>query len=224
MNLTRKQNLVRLAKELETAYQEVRKDARERGLTSPDEEARAILAAPLCRFVKLLVPDAHQKIDEIVFAAEHPELAVSSHQHGADLSNAKGENFELKVSICKGKAQHCNFNWPIPTGANESERRKKLLASVKSKVTGAGGKAVFLVKNGIGDEISRFELSAGFLLAYFGRVKIGSCDKHNFGCARCKVCKKFHRMEKIQEASVQYDKDPNSVTWNEVFEVTQSQC
>lgn len=133
-----------------------------------------------------------------MYAADHG-LRVNPHQHGADLLDPAGNHIELKVSICKGPVKRCNFNWPVPKGATEGERRAKLLNSIAEKVR--GGKAILIVRNGIGAELVKYELSSTFLMQYFARITLGTCGNHNMGCVYCVACKTFHRLDKFQAAS-----------------------
>jgi hypothetical protein len=64
-------------------------------------------------------------------------MTVSKNEHGADLVDKDGNSYELKVSSCvKRNGYKCNFNWPIPSGKDEHQRRLKLLTSVIEKTGG----------------------------------------------------------------------------------------
>lgn len=177
-----------------------------------------MLAAPLARLAKLIIADIHQKVDEIDYASTHG-LTVNPASTGYDLADAKGNHFELKVSICKSPIKRCNFNWPVPNGASDTLRRAALLTSVAEKVR--GGKAIFLIRNGIGHTLKQYELSERFLLGYFARIKIGKCDNHNMGCEWCHQCNTFHRLDAFQTASDAIADDPNAiVVWEKLKRVS----
>lgn len=177
-------------------------------------------------FSLILIPppaDAHQKLDEIVFAYEH-DLEVNKHQHGADMFDKQGNAVEHKGSVCtKANKYTAHFNWPIPAGTDETDRRAKLLESITKK--SAGGYAVLEIKNGLGVLLQEYRLSFLFLLGYFQRIKIGKSNKHMMASEQCRKCKKFHRLEKYQECSNQLKKDAKAkIDWDTILEKTKSQC
>lgn len=156
--------------------------------------------------------DIHQKVDEIVYAADH-NLQVNRDNHGADLHDTEGNHYELKVSVCKQPMKRCNFNWPVPKGDSEDERRSRLLASVHNKVK--GGYARFIVRNGLGVDLFVYTLSEEFLVGYFARIKLGKCGNHNMGGEYCTHCERFHRLDRFQEASDQLAKG-ESIQWTTI--------
>ena len=164
-----------------------------------DAATVAILAAPLARLTRIIIPHAHQKLDEIVYAADHA-LTVSAKPHGHDLEDA-GAHVELKVSVCpmSSARRRCHFNWPIPVGVTDAERRAKLVASVRDKTR--GGYAVLQVRDGLQRVTHEYRLSEAFLVGYFERVPLGKCANHNMGATECRVCKQFHRLLALHEAS-----------------------
>lgn len=168
----------------------------------------------------------HQKISEIIYASENPELTVSAHQHGADLKDREnGSCYEYKQSLCKGRGGAVNFNWPVPgAGQPEAERRKLLLESVQAKVKGGG--AILHVKNARRKELAKVVLSEEFIMGYFARIKLGKTGNHNMSCHRCVDCGKFHRLEKYER----YDEkltDEGELTdedWTEIMATNISRC
>jgi len=192
------------------------------GGDAPDPALVKIIAVPLCKLVKMTIPNAHQKLDEVVFGAENG-LDVQEHQHGADLKDADGNSFELKVSVCTKKNRKCNFNWNIPRGKIAEVRRFKLLASVREK-TGGGG-AILRVVDAFGALIAEFKFSEAFLLAYFNRLAFGASGNHNLGCTRCRTCDGFHRLEKLRGANDIFAlAEPWKVDWTAVFAPTAAHC
>jgi hypothetical protein len=212
------QQAARIAKDLDVLYRAVQ----EAGGESPDQKVVDILAVPLCKIVRLLIPSVHQKIDEIVYAEEH-KLVVQEKQHGADLKGSDGKSIELKTSKCTVRSPNCNFNWPLAACKNEVERKEKVLKSIKEK-TGNGGEAVLIVKDGLDREIAKFRLSGVFLHEYFSRLTLGKSPNYNMGCKRCGTCLKFHRLEKLQAASTLYGQDPNSVDWGALLKPCPADC
>jgi len=187
-----------------------------------DPQIVALLQVPLCRLTKMLVPNAHTKMDEIVYAADH-NLELNSATHGHDLRDKQGNHIERKVSVCTTRANYCNFNWNIPQAPTLEERRKKLLESIKEKTQ--GGFASLEVTDGDGRRLAEFTLCEGFLLEYFARITIEKSNNHNMGCSRCKTCHKFHRLEKLQAASNGYPIDFMSEDeWVVFMKHTPSQC
>lgn len=181
------------------------------------------LSPHLCRLTKILVPDAHQKMDEIIFAHDH-NLILNTHQHGADMFDEKGNSVEHKGSVCtKANKYTAHFNWPVPAGKTLEDRRKNLLKSIKEKCS--GGYAILQVKNGIGTLLHEYSLSFYFLYNYFERITIGKSNKHMMASEQCRSCKKFHRLEKYQECSNKLKKNPNAtIDWDKIMETTKSQC
>lgn len=155
--------------------------------------------------------DVHQKIDEIIIADERKDLKVSTHQHGADLKGAKGECYEVKVSVCTTRARTCNFNWPIPNKGKDTERRTKLLESITAK-TKSGG-AILRINDGKAAKIAEYEFSHDYLVGYFQRIKLGESNNHNMGCQRCSSCKGFHRLERMKYVDKQVRKNCRRVDW-----------
>lgn len=172
------------------------------------DEIVQILQAPLCLLTKLIVPNVHQKVNEIIYISQQMKtedtLLLNQQQHGADitlLSKKTGcsASIEHKRSICKSKTGRCNFNWPLPSrNLPTDERRKKLLQSIRNKTGGKEGHAILEVVNGLGKPLASYKLSGDFLLGYFSRIALGKCDNHNLGCSRCKKCEDFHRLKKFQ--------------------------
>jgi hypothetical protein len=213
----------KLADDLRALYADLQREAVRTGTDTP-AGVFAVLAAPLAQLTKMIIPDVHQKIDEIIYAAEHG-LAVNPHQHGHDLADAAGRHIELKVSVAKGRWPKCNFNWPVPKGATPTERRTKLLASVEEKTR--GGHAVLEVRSGAHALLATYTLSSAFLAAYFARVPLGAADKHNMACEQCKTHGTFHRIAKMQAASERMAaaaNDPGVVAWTALFARTAAQC
>jgi hypothetical protein len=185
------------------------------------------LTVPLCKLTRLLVPNVNQKIDEIVYAAEHG-LEVNQGSKGVDMKDAQGRRIELKVSCVREKAGLCNVNWPLPPATlGEAERRLQLIASTKEKV-GDGGYAQIVIKNKTGKDIASIRLDGAFLIEYFSRLPLPTSNNHNMGCTRCKVCKLFHRLEKLQMCSTAFAKaafKAEEFDWVSLFaDKVKSQC
>lgn len=159
----------------------------------------------------------HQKVDEIILADSHKDLVVQACQHGADLKNAKGQAFECKVSVCTTRAPNCNFNFPVPKGKDDAERRKKLLASIREKTNGGG--AILSIKDGKQRLIKEYNFSEAFLLEYFARIKLGKSGNHNLSCRRCAKCKGFHRLDWLEKLSKDFAVEGNRdfVDWSDAF-------
>lgn len=138
---------------------------------------------------------------------------MSTHQHGADLFGPKGECYETKTSMCTTRAPTCNFNWPVPKGEDETERRAKLLESVAAKTK--GGSAVLRVVDGKAVKIVEYEFSHAYLMGYFARIPLGGSGNHNMGCRRCTECKGFHRLERMKyvDDQVRKETEPALVDW-----------
>jgi hypothetical protein len=189
-------------------------------------EVRAALTVPLCRLTKMIIPNVHQKIDEHVYAADHPEYVVNAHQHGADLV-AVGDathKRELKVSVATVANKHtCNFNWNVPAlGKPLAVRRAELLASVREKT--AGGGATFVIRDGLGRELASYTLSDVFLQGYFARIPLGDKTRnHNLRAARCPSCHAFHRLAKLQKFSDLY-RELTAAEWASVMGQTLTDC
>lgn len=212
----------KLAAALTACYNDYARDVK---LTQVDPEVVAILAAPLARLAKMVIPDVHAKIDEVIVAADYPGLAVNANTHGYDLVDAHGNHIEVKTSVCKERAPKCNFNWPVPKGTNDAERYAKLRASIQEKV--AGGFAWLFIRDGMHRQLYRYELSEAFLLEYFARVPLGISTVHNMGCQRCKSCKHFHRLDRMQHLATKMANAKVAVTdaeWNELFERIDAHC
>jgi hypothetical protein len=188
------------------------------GATEVDPVIYEMLAVPLCRLAKIIIPDINQKVDEIVYAADH-NLQVNRAAHGADLHDADGNHYELKVSVCKQPLKRCNFNWPVPKGGNEADRRARLLASVREKVK--GGYARFIVRNGVGADLFTYTLSEEFLVGYFSRIRLGKGGNHNMGGEYCTRCECFHRLIRYHMASMHLAKG-KSLEWTDL--VTPIRC
>jgi hypothetical protein len=198
-------------------------DLQAAGGDAVDPALVVLLAAPLARLTKMIIPNVHQKIDEIVYADEQcGKLRVSREQHGHDLSDEQGGHFELKVSVCSKRGGRCNFNWPVPKADGTiAGRRAKLVESVKEKTR--GGHAVLQVKDGLQRKIAEYKLTEPFLVAYFERLPLGKADKHNMACEQCHTCGGFHRMDKLQAASDAMAAR-KAVEWRSFFNTMPSQC
>jgi hypothetical protein len=191
---------------------------------SVSKDVVQLLAAPIGRLTKVLIPNSHQKLDEVIFASEN-NLTVNSHQHGADLFTAEGHPMELKISVAtKSNGYTAQFNWPVPgKGSSAAERRKRLLASIANKTK--GGFATLIIKNGLSRELGHYTLCYQFLHEYFTRITIGKSDKHLMVAKQCRKCKKYHRFEKYQAASTLVENgSPTQVKWDEVMAKTKEQC
>ena len=184
------------AKRLCTQVAKFRTRIVNQGGERPDPELVDILGAELCRLVKLLIPNVHQKLDEFIYAQEN-NLKVNEVQHGADLIAKDDGLWELKVSTVKKTTKsRCNFNWPIVKNANADVRRKKLLANIKEKTQGGG--AILIAKDSLQKELAEYKLTHDFLMEYFKQLELTDCATHNMGCEQCSVCKGFHRLEKLK--------------------------
>jgi hypothetical protein len=162
---------------------------------SPDLVKKLV---PMAVLLKIAMPDVQQKLNEFIFAAENPNLTVNKHQHGADLKDKRdNSSVEHKVSVVTKTKPRCNFNWPIPKGATEQERRANLLESIRTKTK--GGKAVLQVKNGLDTELTSFHFQCEFLMEYFSRITLGESNNHNMGCTRCGDCGDFHRLRALAD-------------------------
>jgi hypothetical protein len=183
-----------------------------------DPDITATLQAPLCILTQMLIQNAHQKIYEIVLADRRKDLTVQPQQHGPDLKNADGACFETKTSVCTVRSPTCNFNWPVPKGETEEERRRKLLDNVRAKVKGGG--AILTINDGKQRLIKEYTFSESFLLEYFSRIKLGSSGNHNMSCRRCKKCAGFHRLDWLEKLSKDFELEDNRVLvdWNDAFD------
>lgn len=187
------------------------------------------IGAPLCRLLKMLIPDVQQKMNEHIFVTEHPLFTISKHQHGHDLSDADGNHYEHKSATLaaprggRAAAASAGFNWPVPAGATEDLRRAALLKSIREKVEGGG--AYLEVKTKRGVRLHLCTLSDTFLVGYFSRVKIGKSNNHRIGCTRCVDCGRFHKLEKLQAWST--EADARALTedeWAQVLAPTRARC
>lgn len=166
-----------------------------------------ILQSTLCRLTLQLVPNAHQKLDEIVYVADHPEYTVSEETTGADLTTDDGRRFELKVSVRRAKkhAHACNFNWPLASSSKAAmqsmeARRELVVQNIRNKVRGGG--AIMVVVDRRRNPVVQFELSEHFLDGYFQRIHLTSSNRvHNMGAPRCKDCGLYHRLDKLHRYS-----------------------
>lgn len=182
-----------------------------------------ILAVPLARLTRTLIPNAQSKLDEIVFAADNT-LKVNANTKGHDLSTSEGVHIERKVSTYTKKTPKCNFNWSIPKADTPEKKLDLLLASITEKTR--GGCAILEVQDGLTRTLATFVLHEKFLLAYFTRLKCNS-DRVNMGCARCRNCHKFHRLQNLADASklmLESGGDPDVVAWLLLFAETSANC
>jgi hypothetical protein len=194
-----------------------------------DAETVELLSAPLCRATRLVVgPNAHTKMDEIIFASSSStKLTVSKHPNGPDLLDAvAGEHHELKTSVCRARGGRCNISWALPPSTlAPAARRERLLATVRRKVS-EHGCAVFHITDGLGRELVTYRFSRQFLLAYFSELRISpNARSHNFGCQRCVDCGRFHRLDKIDHFAKQFAAaNTKGVDWKAVFSPTSTRC
>jgi len=208
------QAAIQLSKAIDEFYAAIQDSGGDDAL---DPAVLKLVAAPLCKLTKMIIPNVHQKIDEVAYADDHM-LIVCEDQHGADLHDSEGNSFELKVSVCTSRA---NFNWNIPAGTT-SKNRRSLLKSVETKTEGGG--AIFVVKSKSSKLLAEYKFSSAFLLAYFARVPLGSSKNHNMGCKQCTNCRKFHRLDKLQQNNDLFEENPGGVDWNSVFAPTAANC
>ena len=184
-----------------------------------------LISWELARLTKMIIPNVHQKLDEVIVAAEQktPHI-VSPDQHGADLIE-KGTNSktEVKVSVCS--RSYANFNWSLPSRPpNEEEQNYK--ARVRDSIFNktAHGGAILRIEGGLGEVIAQYRLSCAFLLEYFSRLKINPTHKHNMRSEQCGDCGKFHRIQKLAYWSKVFDRQPDKVDWDDVFTKTPPHC
>lgn len=225
-----KPNVVLIAKcdALLKAIDDIHQEIKEHG-ESVTVFVYAAIAGPLCRLTKIIEPNVGKKIDEIIYVYEHAEenLVVNDKQHGADLLTENGDHIEIKTSVCKKtKGMRANFNWPLPKGNTEEERRKNLLDSIKEKTEGGG--LITIAKDINGTVLQKYKISHWFLMGYFSRVPFRTCDVYNMACNQCETCKHFHRLSKMQQYSDLMVKeglqDLNEEQWDHVFRKTKSDC
>lgn len=200
-------------------------------VSSIRNKTQQILQVPLCRLAKLLIPNVQRKIDEIVVASDL-DMIVSKSEHGADMVDDLGNSFELKVSICTKNEKKpsenykSNIIWPIPpkkNGEDISKVRVRLLEQVSEKTNGEKGGAIFILKTKSGVELNRYFFSGRFLLDYFEHLPLKDGAKnHNFGSARCLVCEKYHRLERM----LKWDKEKRPIENGEceIYKSISSQC
>jgi hypothetical protein len=218
---SKQENIASLIKYAHLVYQDLTATGSATDEAPPAEIVKQ-LALPIARLTKLLIANSHQKLDEVIFAAEN-NLTVSPHQHGTDLYDEKKMPIELKVSVVTRANKHtAHFNWLIPgKGQAVSARRLLLLENLKQKIE--HGKAILLIKSGNARQVAKFTLSYAFLKEYFTRIAIGTSDKHLMSAAQCRKCKEYHRFKKYQEASDAMEKGLH-VDWDIILRVTRSQC
>lgn len=212
----------RLAQELADFHKELLRQT-PMGETEAPAALGAILAVPLARLARTLIPNAQSKLDEIVFAADNA-LKVNANTKGHDLSTSEGVHIERKVSTYTKKTSKCNFNWSIPKADTPEKKLDLLLASITEKTR--GGYAVLEVQDGLTRPLATYMLHEKFLLAYFTRLKCSS-DRINMGCARCRHCHKFHRLQNLADASklmLESGNNPDVVAWPLLFAETSANC
>jgi hypothetical protein len=137
----------------------------------------------------------HQKAGEIVFKKENSDFEVLCGNHGPDLQDQKGGLWEHKESICRGPKYCCNFNFPVSGGSSETDRRKKLLESIREKT--ANGGIIMQVKNVRMELQQEYKIDHELAMEYFSRIRLGDGKVHNMGCQRCRDCKNYHRLDAI---------------------------
>lgn len=185
-------------------------------------KVKEILASPLCKVIKTIVPQVQRKIDEIILANELGFLVCKS-ERGADIEDDEGNSYEVKTSICQSlKNYKSNFVWPIPKGKNEDETRKKLLQQVLVKTEGPEGGVYFIANNIRGVELNRYFLSSQFVISFFQHLPLPKSGTYNFGCERCITCNNYHRLTRL----VFWDK--NNIAINdaecELYKKISAQC
>lgn len=224
-----KEDVKKLKELMCNVYERILNDSIEK--ESVDDEICDLLRVPICLFAKLVVPDIHQKVNEIVYA-DRNDLTVNKKQHGADLFQTNVEtgqrsHVEHKKSRCPRRGRRCNFNWRLPPARlPKEERRKKLLKSISEKTGGPEGHAVLEIVDGMDRLLHSYKLAGSFLLGYFSRIELGKSDNHNMGCARCSRCRKFHRMEKLQLYNNSFIKNGylTEQEWNQLLTKTKQSC
>lgn len=199
----------------------------------------------LCRFAKMMVPNIHQKIDEIIEVddrrtkakkslsdknnnnnnnSRETNIRVSDKSNGADLVNDEtDEHSEIKVSILT-KEKRCNIMWNIPSGDTLSERRNKLIKSAETKTK--NGKAYFIIKSKSAVELKRYEFGSLFLQEYFKYYDFNDKSSSiNFGCTQCKSCGSFHRLDHFKEEEAKFERDKLAyVAKAHLYDVISSDC
>lgn len=203
-------DLLRSAQTLEAALRAFMDNARVYMRTADEEElpdeATKTLAPIIAKTASLVVPNLHQKRDEIIYAAENPDWVVSSKTTGPDLIHKNGEGVrELKTSrALRKEGYHVNFSFAFqPRKPNESRETlvKRISKSFDDKV-GPGGFAVFRIVNATQDLVVEYKLGNEFLKWYATEYDYKPKSRaFNFGCSRCKDCGAWHRLERLQEYS-----------------------
>jgi hypothetical protein len=196
-------------------------------------KVRKSLEYELCKLTNIAVPEAPRKMGEIIFvheenakiASEEKMLAVYQTEKGADIfyrsSGAKIEHKQSRVK--KSNNYKCNINWPFPKHPDVEERRKLMLETVKEKTE--GGEAILQMRSATEGDVlfNEYRLSHAFLMAYFEDLS-PSCfpttSNMNWGCARCKTCLKYHRLEAMKRADdvlTEITKDPEEGKEREIW-------
>lgn len=193
-----------ISQELKELREELEKDKDGRELIDKNMDE---IQFEFCKFAKMIIPNIHQKIGEIIEKSNHLEnenLIVSKVQHGADLIDKKtGALIEIKESIIFAKTKNkCNFMWNIPRGSLEN--RNILIESIKGK-TGNGGYAKLIIKNHLAVIIKEYIFNGNFLIEYFTTIPLNpKTSKINMGCQQCSFCKSFHKLDLLLECQKQF--------------------
>lgn len=211
-----KQKAIILTKQLKELRELIEND---KDNTKIIEELSPMIQYELCKMTKMIIPNIHQKIGEIIelenIKKVNPDSIISNKQHGVDIIVNKDSHVEIKESIIKASSGYkCNFNWNVPTGTTH-DNRTNLINSVNEKTK--NGHARFIIKDHIGKEVKRYEYSNEFLVEYMKRVDINTKTKNiNFGCKQCQKCYSFHRLDTLKKFEQELIKkhDKTDQDWN----------
>lgn len=176
----------------------------------------------------IVIENIHQKRDEVMYAAAHPEFEVSVKTTGADLINPlTDEKRELKVARVKKSSKRANFTFSFSErkrGETIPEFRARIVRDISSKL-GTNELAVFIIKDWLGRTKKEYQLSGIFIHFYIMMNPAIPKRAINLGGPICKDCGECHRLEKLQR----YDQtgDPlefEQADWTEIFADTPANC
>jgi hypothetical protein len=198
--MSNQQQLLNKAIKLRELMEDLITDIRAAPGSDVNKEVVDALSPSLALLSKIIIKDVHQKAGEVVFKKENAGFEVLAGNHGADLRDNKGGSWEHKGSIVRGPLYRCNFNFPVPKGETDAERRKALLDSIQEKTHGGG--VVLQVLSARMEVLHEYKFDQEIAKGYFARITLGKCGNHNMGCPRCKDCAGYHRLDalmKLQE-------------------------
>lgn len=163
-----------------------------------DEELRYWL----CRATLVALPNAQQKITEVVDGYEM-NMKVNMKPYGADLISDQGKTLELKrsrVHVRSNGNASCSIMWNVLEGKTLAEKKQRMKDHLRE--ISSIGYVRFILIHPDGNVLKTYDLSNRFMECYFDGAIHYNTKKFNMGstvCLKCGTCPRLDRMKQFED-------------------------